>query len=90
MRNQLNADIAQLISDIQSLRDFNDQFDQKKANDKIDSLKEKIKELNTTMGKINRDEELLQLSSISEFPKLEEAAGMLQPYEKLWWLARNF
>ena len=56
MRNQLNADITQLISDIQSLRDFNDQFDQKKANDKIDMLKEKIKELNVTMGKINRDE----------------------------------
>lgn len=90
MRNQLNADIAQLISDIQSLRDFNDQFDQKKANDKIDMLKEKIKELNQTMAKINRDEELLQLSSISEFPKLEEAAAILQPYQKLWWLARNF
>ena len=65
MRNKLNADINQLISDIHSLRDFNDQFDQKKANDKIDQLKETIKELNQVMNKINRDEELLQLSSIS-------------------------
>jgi len=55
MRNQLNADLTQLINDIQSLREFNDQYDQKKANDKIDMLKEKIRELNQTMAKINRD-----------------------------------
>lgn len=65
MRSQLNADISALISDIQSLKTFNDQYEQKQANDKVDQLQEKIRELNTTMAKINKDEELLQLSSIT-------------------------
>lgn len=38
MRNQLNNDITTLISDIQSLKTFNDQYEQKQANDKIDQL----------------------------------------------------
>lgn len=71
LRNQLHNDINILIADIQSLKSFNDQFDQVQANEKIDQLQEKIRELNAMMNKINKDEELLQLSSISEFPKLE-------------------
>lgn len=54
-RARLHDEISFLIKNIDKLREFNDQYEQRQANETIDASQEKIVELTDLIQKMNKD-----------------------------------
>lgn len=90
MIQQLNTDIANLLTEIGELKKFTESFEKDDANAKIDELLARIANFKETKEIINHDIVTLEMGEEIDFPKLETASMQIEPYTDLWRMVRSF
>jgi dynein heavy chain len=89
MKAEFQNAIGEYQGEIKGIRKYSGSYEIKEANEEIDRIIERGKELTATLDEINRREELLGYQ-VTEFPKLEESIASYKQYEDLWRLARRY
>lgn len=88
-REDFKKSLDNLAISIEKLKDYATIFEEKEANDHIDSYLRKLREAEIEAEDIGQKEEKIGWT-VTEFPQLSEASVKLNPYADLWRLVRDF